>query len=93
MQIWVDTGGTFTDGVAVDDDGTQRTVKILSTSALRGTVVASLGSDRLRVTESWSAAPGVVDGSSGPGLGRTRVAEDLHDTLHSGLARRGRGRR
>ena len=39
-RIWVDTGGTFTDCVAVAPDGRVARAKVLSTSALRGRVVA-----------------------------------------------------
>jgi len=34
-QLWVDTGGTFTDALAVDPQGVTRQVKVLSSSALR----------------------------------------------------------
>ncbi|GAB2544661.1 hydantoinase B/oxoprolinase family protein [Spirosoma aerophilum] len=35
-QIWIDTGGTFTDGLALDDSGTTHRTKVLSSSQLRG---------------------------------------------------------
>ncbi|MCC5788400.1 MAG: hydantoinase B/oxoprolinase family protein [Opitutales bacterium] len=35
-QIWIDTGGTFTDCLGLSPDGESREVKILSNSALRG---------------------------------------------------------
>ena len=53
-ELWVDTGGTFTDGIARAPDGSRRTVKLLSTSALRGVVVAAHGR-RLVVDEAWGA--------------------------------------
>jgi 5-oxoprolinase (ATP-hydrolysing) len=34
-QIWIDTGGTFTDCVAVDPEGRTRSCKVLSSGALR----------------------------------------------------------
>ncbi len=37
-QVWVDTGGTFTDCLAVDPGGRLHRAKVLSSSALRGTV-------------------------------------------------------
>jgi 5-oxoprolinase (ATP-hydrolysing) len=61
-SIWVDTGGTFTDGVAVDPDGSLRRVKILSTSALRGTVQSCPSPGCLEIAESWSAPPGLLRG-------------------------------
>jgi 5-oxoprolinase (ATP-hydrolysing) len=61
-QIWVDTGGTFTDGVAIAPDGSVRRTKILSTSALRGTLVRRLAPDRLEIRESWSAPADAIRG-------------------------------
>ncbi len=48
-QIWVDTGGTFTDCIAVSPEGAIRRVKVLSSSALRGRFAASVGSRGLRI--------------------------------------------
>ena len=53
-QVFIDTGGTFTDAVAVDAAGGVRRTKILSSSALRGTIVCSKGPVRLRVRADWS---------------------------------------
>jgi len=39
-QLWVDTGGTFTDCLACSPEGDMRRIKVLSNSSLRGTVVA-----------------------------------------------------
>jgi 5-oxoprolinase (ATP-hydrolysing) len=61
-QIWIDTGGTFTDCLALDPAGVQRRAKVLSSSALRATIAAVDAPDRLRIREDWGAAPGVVNG-------------------------------
>jgi len=61
-QIWIDTGGTFTDCLALDPAGAARRAKVLSSSALRGVVAEAESADTLRITEEWGAAPGVVDG-------------------------------
>jgi 5-oxoprolinase (ATP-hydrolysing) len=61
-QIWIDTGGTFTDGVALAPDGHLRRVKILSTSALRGRIVRSLAPDRAEIRESWGTPGGLIRG-------------------------------
>jgi len=37
-QVWIDTGGTFTDCVAVDPDGRARSCKVLSSGALRDVI-------------------------------------------------------
>ena len=61
-NIWIDTGGTFTDCLARGPDGTTRRVKVLSSSALRGVVVEQLASDQLRVRADWLFSARVVVG-------------------------------
>ncbi|HST60636.1 MAG TPA: hydantoinase B/oxoprolinase family protein, partial [Longimicrobium sp.] len=61
-QIWIDTGGTFTDCLALDPTGTLRRAKVLSSSALRAVVADVESADTLRIGEEWGAAAGVVDG-------------------------------
>ncbi len=54
--VWrfsVDTGGTFTDCVAVDPDGVVQRVKVLSSGALRGAVVRVASSRRIVVAAEW----------------------------------------
>ncbi len=46
-QVWVDTGGTFTDCLARDPQGRLRRAKVLSSSRLRATVTARRGERRL----------------------------------------------
>lgn len=40
MQLYVDTGGTFTDVLGKDDRGNWRRLKVLSSSALRVSVAS-----------------------------------------------------
>lgn len=54
-QIWIDTGGTFTDGLALDPNGTLHRAKVLSSSRLRGQLVDG------RLVASWLTAP-IFDG-------------------------------
>jgi 5-oxoprolinase (ATP-hydrolysing) len=61
-QIWIDTGGTFTDCLALDPHGALRRAKVLSSSALRAVVAEVESADTLLIREDWGAAPGVVDG-------------------------------
>jgi 5-oxoprolinase (ATP-hydrolysing) len=61
-QIWIDTGGTFTDCLALDPAGALRRAKVLSSSALRAVVAEVRAADVLRIREEWGAAPGVVVG-------------------------------
>jgi len=53
-RIFVDTGGTFTDALAIDASGEVRRAKILSSGALRGTIDRADGRSRLRVRADWS---------------------------------------
>ncbi len=57
-QLWIDTGGTFTDCLARDPRGRLRRAKVLSSSALRGTVVEAEGPLRVRVREDWGRPRG-----------------------------------
>ncbi|WP_234734017.1 hydantoinase B/oxoprolinase family protein [Tellurirhabdus bombi] len=55
-QIWIDTGGTFTDGMAKDPAGHLYRTKVLSSSFLRGRLT-----DDFRVIAPWLTAP-IFDG-------------------------------
>ncbi|MEW5927132.1 MAG: hydantoinase B/oxoprolinase family protein [Gemmatimonadota bacterium] len=61
-QVWIDTGGTFTDCLARDPEGRLRRAKVLSSSALRGVVVEAPDPRRVRVREDWGAPAGVARG-------------------------------
>ncbi len=41
-QIWIDTGGTFTDGIGKDLQGNLQRVKVLSSGCLRASITSSL---------------------------------------------------
>ncbi len=60
-EIWVDTGGTFTDAIGVDPRGRVHRVKILTTSRLRGTVEA-VEDRRVRLREVWEGRPQALQG-------------------------------
>ncbi len=78
-QIWVDTGGTFTDCLALAPDGQLRRVKVLSSSALRGTVTSVHGA-RVVFGASWSVVSGFADGAAfrilGSGVEGTVMSSD-----------------
>ncbi|HEX5725084.1 MAG TPA: hydantoinase/oxoprolinase family protein, partial [Longimicrobiaceae bacterium] len=61
-QLWIDTGGTFTDCLARDPAGRLHRAKVLSSSALRASVAAAPAPDALRLAADWQAVPGLVDG-------------------------------
>lgn len=77
-RIWVDTGGTFTDCVAIEPDGKVHRVKVLSSGRLRGRVEGVEGS-RLRVSAAWSGGGDLLAGAAllrpeDEGRGRVRIA-------------------
>ena len=61
-RIQIDTGGTFTDGVAHAPDGRVHRAKILSTSALRGIVERRIADRVVEVRERWSADAELIRG-------------------------------
>jgi len=63
-RIWADTGGTFTDCLAVDPAGRLHRAKVLSTSALRARIAERRGPAELRLTAGWSVPPGFFNGYS-----------------------------
>ena len=76
-QIWIDTGGTFTDGIGIAPDGRLCRSKILSSSALRGTVVRRLTPERFEIRESWPGEAKVVRGLAFRVLGREHARRSV----------------
>ncbi|AQG79824.1 hydantoinase B/oxoprolinase family protein [Spirosoma montaniterrae] len=54
-KIWIDTGGTFTDGLALDPQGNLHRTKVLSSSRLRGQLING------KIVAPWLTAP-IFDG-------------------------------
>ncbi|MBN2732959.1 MAG: hydantoinase/oxoprolinase family protein, partial [Balneolaceae bacterium] len=61
-NIWVDTGGTFTDCLGIDPNGKWHRTKVLSSSALRGTVKKVLSDDTILIEKEWDAPDHFIDG-------------------------------
>ncbi len=61
-QAWIDTGGTFTDCVAVDPRGRVHCAKVVSSAALRGTVVRRIGPRTMDVAQRWGVGDDFVQG-------------------------------
>ncbi|HYS77279.1 MAG TPA: hydantoinase/oxoprolinase N-terminal domain-containing protein, partial [Candidatus Dormibacteraeota bacterium] len=61
-QIWIDTGGTFTDALGLDPQGRLHRAKILSSAALRGTAERHLSPTRVRIRADWSLPDDFVRG-------------------------------
>jgi 5-oxoprolinase (ATP-hydrolysing) len=62
-HVWVDTGGTFTDCIALAPDGTMRRAKILSSSAIRGVVRSVNRPDQLEAAVAYELPDGFFDGA------------------------------
>ncbi|MEX0648361.1 MAG: hydantoinase B/oxoprolinase family protein [Balneolaceae bacterium] len=54
-EICVDTGGTFTDCIAIAPGGERRRVKVLSSSSLRGNITEKAGKNLYKVEQEWNA--------------------------------------
>lgn len=61
-HIWIDTGGTFTDCIGIDPTGAMHKVKVLSSSALRGSVVKTVKANRFIIEQEWDAPPHFIEG-------------------------------
>jgi 5-oxoprolinase (ATP-hydrolysing) len=79
-QVWVDTGGTFTDCLARAPSGALRRAKVLSSASLRATVVARRGERRLLLDGLVELPAGRLDGwALAPLAGGERVATRAWD--------------
>jgi 5-oxoprolinase (ATP-hydrolysing) len=61
-QIWIDTGGTFTDCIAVNPEGGIVRTKVLSSSALRGVVIKKTGPRKFLVRHKWPVVKNIFTG-------------------------------
>ncbi|GGC07327.1 hydantoinase B/oxoprolinase family protein [Dyadobacter sediminis] len=53
-KIWIDTGGTFTDCIAVDPTGNKTRIKVLSSSCLRGRIIRKTAPGKYEFEASWN---------------------------------------
>ena len=61
-QIWIDTGGTFTDCIATDPAGVVHRAKVLSHSALRGRILRRIDDRRLVIAANWATLGELMGG-------------------------------
>ncbi len=85
-QIWIDTGGTFTDCVATDPHDHVHRCKVLSSSALRDRVV-SAECDRIRLADGSRLPDGFLNGMELARLGAPRGAAILEHDGNTGIVR------
>ncbi len=74
-DIWVDTGGTFTDAVGVSPEGQTVRAKVLSTGTLRARVGAVESDGRVRLEHSWGPWAELPDAAAGWELAAVRAAK------------------
>lgn len=64
FQLFVDTGGTFTDCIGVDENGIQYRQKVLSSSSLRSTIKKVLSENEFQIADSWNLKRDILKGFS-----------------------------
>jgi len=52
-KFWIDTGGTFTDCLAISPDGKMKRIKVLSSATLRGKINGTDGKGNIKITCNW----------------------------------------
>ena len=73
-DIWIDTGGTFTDCIAYDPSGNRYSLKVLSKSALRGKLLKRLNTSKYKVKVYWGISKDIFEGYDFKLLGREHPA-------------------
>ncbi|MBN2775832.1 MAG: hydantoinase B/oxoprolinase family protein, partial [Prolixibacteraceae bacterium] len=59
-KIYIDTGGTFTDCIGIDNDGQSYRQKVLSNGSLRGTIVERISDNSFKISESWNLTKDIL---------------------------------
>ena len=61
-DIWIDTGGTFTDCLTRDPQGHTQRIKVLSSSRLRGHITGNLSANRFSFSQHWPVEASIFTG-------------------------------
>jgi len=61
-QVWIDTGGTFTDCLSIDPDGNFKRLKVLSNSALRGKISKQISPTEIQLEIYWPLQKDIFKG-------------------------------
>jgi 5-oxoprolinase (ATP-hydrolysing) len=62
-QVWVDTGGTFTDCLALDPDGNLNRAKVLSSATVRARIDKLIGPSSFTLAGDWNLPDGFFRGA------------------------------
>jgi 5-oxoprolinase (ATP-hydrolysing) len=63
-KIWIDTGGTFTDCLAIDPEGQRHRAKVLSSGCLRGRIVRKIDANYYKFEAPWQYESQLLEGFS-----------------------------
>jgi 5-oxoprolinase (ATP-hydrolysing) len=61
-KLFIDTGGTFTDCIAIDQNENYSRVKVLSNSTLRGNIKSVVSARKLVIEENWNLKKDIIQG-------------------------------
>ncbi len=61
-KFWIDTGGTFTDCLAISPGGKMKRIKVLSSAALRGRITGKAGNGALKIACNWPSGADIFKG-------------------------------
>ncbi len=76
-QVWVDTGGTFTDCIGINPEGEIKRLKVLSSSKLRGRLTTRLADGVFSIECKWPADRETLRGYSFSRVGGQECAKVL----------------
>lgn len=84
-RLWIDTGGTFTDGIAISPGGAWHRVKVLSSGHLRATLTRRVGPACYALLHRWPAEVDIFAGYQLALLGSPIQARVIRVDLQAGL--------
>lgn len=61
-KLFIDTGGTFTDAIAIMPDGGLQRKKILSSGGLRGQILSWIDDSHIQIEENWGCKKDIFQG-------------------------------
>ena len=76
-KLWIDTGGTFTDCLALSRNGQFRRAKVLSTGRLRAAIFGNPRPKTYRLAASWNSPPQFLEGTSLQLIDRPKVVRKI----------------
>jgi 5-oxoprolinase (ATP-hydrolysing) len=77
-KIWIDTGGTFTDCIAVDPTQKFKRLKVLSSSVLRGRIIEQLTPHSFQVQIHWPIEKDIFNGFEWQVIGPEKIKRKIN---------------